>query len=97
MMPSLDAAAMEAALRDLPEWSRDGDVLVRMVRRRDWRAAIDLVDLVAAEADRRDHHPDVCVTGYRHVTFRLTTHSEGGITQRDLDLARRIDELAAND
>ncbi len=92
-MPPLDDAAIEAALRDLPDWSRDGDVLVRAVRRRDWRAAIDLV---AAEADRRDHHPDVCVTRYRHVTFRLTTHSEGGVTQRDLDLARRIDELAAN-
>jgi 4a-hydroxytetrahydrobiopterin dehydratase len=96
-MPSLDDAAIDAALRDLPEWSREGDELVRTVRRRDWRAAIDLVDVVAAEADRRDHHPDVCVTRYRLVTFRLTTHSERGITERDIALARRIDELAAKD
>jgi 4a-hydroxytetrahydrobiopterin dehydratase len=93
-MSRLDETEVEAALRDLPDWSRDGDVLVRVLKRRNWREAITLVDQVAAEADRRDHHPDVCVTGYRNVTFRLTTHSEGGITQRDLDLARRIDELA---
>jgi pterin-4a-carbinolamine dehydratase len=37
----------------------------------------------------------VSITGYRDITFRLTTHSKGGITQRDVDLATRIDELAA--
>jgi 4a-hydroxytetrahydrobiopterin dehydratase len=91
----LDNEAIEAALRELPEWSRDGDVLARVVKRKDWLDAIALVDAVAAEADRRDHHPDLCVTGYRTVTFRLTTHSAGGVTGRDVDLARAIDELAA--
>jgi 4a-hydroxytetrahydrobiopterin dehydratase len=91
----LDNDAIEAALRELPDWTRDGDVLVRAIKRKDWPAAIALVDAVAAEADRRDHHPDLSVTGYRTVTFRLTTHSAGGITRRDLDLARAIDELAA--
>jgi 4a-hydroxytetrahydrobiopterin dehydratase len=94
-MAMLTDVAIEAALRELPEWARDGDVLVRTIKRKDWRDAIALVDAVAAEADRRDHHPDLCVTGYRTVTFRLTTHSAGGITRRDLDLARAIDELAA--
>jgi 4a-hydroxytetrahydrobiopterin dehydratase len=93
-MARLDDDELRAALGDLPDWTRDGDVLVRTLKRRDWRAAIALVDAVAAEADERDHHPDLCVTGYRTVTFRLTTHSEGGITGRDVDLARRIDELA---
>jgi 4a-hydroxytetrahydrobiopterin dehydratase len=91
----LDDAALQNALRDLPDWSRDGDVLVRVVKRKNWREAIALVDAVAVEADRRDHHPDLCVTGYRIVTFRLTSHDSGGITRRDLDLARAIDELAA--
>lgn len=94
-MPKLDQDAIDTALEDLPEWSRDGDVLVRVVKRKDWRDAIAFVDTVAADADRRDHHPDLCVTGYRTVTFRLTTHSAGGVTRRDLDLARAIDELAA--
>jgi 4a-hydroxytetrahydrobiopterin dehydratase len=91
----LDDEAIEKALPELPDWVREGDVLVRVFKRRDWRDAIALVDAVAAEAERRDHHPDVCVTGYRTVTFRLTSHSAGGITRRDLDLARAIDALAA--
>lgn len=94
-MAKLDDEAIDAALREVPEWSLEGDVLVRVVKRKDWRHAIALVDAVAAEADRRDHHPDLCVTGYRTVMFRLTTHSAGGITRRDLDLAGAIDELAA--
>jgi 4a-hydroxytetrahydrobiopterin dehydratase len=93
----LDDEAIEAALGELPDWTREGAVLVRVAKCKDWGAAIALVDTVAAEADRRDHHPDLCVTGYRTVTFRLTTHSAGGITRRDLDLARAIDELAARE
>ena len=94
-MPRLDDPAIDAALGRLTGWRRDGDELVRIVRARDWRSAIALVDAVAAEADRRDHHPDVCVTGYRNVTFRLTTHSDGGISERDVALATAIDRLAA--
>jgi 4a-hydroxytetrahydrobiopterin dehydratase len=93
-MPRLDDAAIDAALAGLPGWSREGDELVRTVRARDWRAAIALVNAVADAAERRDHHPDVCVTGYRDVTFRLTTHSEGGISQRDVALAKDIDRAA---
>ena len=93
-MERLDEPTIEKALRHLPAWSRDGDVLVRTVKRRDWLDAIGLVDAVAREAERRNHHPDVCVTGYRSVTFRLTTHSASGITQRDVDLATAIDSIA---
>ena len=89
----LSDAAIDEALADLPGWTRDGDVLVRAVRCAGWRAAIRLVDAVADEADRHNHHPDILVTDYRNVTFRLTTHSEGGITHRDVDLAREIEEL----
>ena len=91
----LDIAKVDAALAALPEWSREGETLVRAVRRRDWTDAIALVNAVAPEAERRNHHPDICITGYRTVTFRLTTHSAGGITQRDLDLARAIEDLAS--
>jgi 4a-hydroxytetrahydrobiopterin dehydratase len=91
----LDADAIATALGGLTGWSRDGDTLARTYRRRDWLDAIALLNAVAEEAERRNHHPDVSITGYRDITFRLTTHSKGGITQRDVDLATRIDELAA--
>jgi 4a-hydroxytetrahydrobiopterin dehydratase len=94
-MPILDEGALAASLRDLPGWSRDGDSLTRTFRRRDWRDAINLVNAVADEAERREHHPDVSITGYRNVTFRLTSHDSGGITSRDVNLARRVDELAS--
>ena len=90
----LDDTAIETALSGLPEWQRDGDTLVRTIRRRDWLDAIALLNAVAPEAERRNHHPDVCITGYRDVTFRLTTHSKGGITDRDFGLATWIDQQA---
>jgi 4a-hydroxytetrahydrobiopterin dehydratase len=90
----LDDAAIGTALGHLQDWSRDGDTLVRTYQRRDWTDAIALLNTVADEAERRNHHPDVCITGYRSVTFRLTTHSKGGITQRDVDLASWIEDAA---
>ncbi len=87
----LDDAAIETALRGLPDWKREGDTITRTVRRRDWLDAIALLNAVAPEAERRNHHPDVCITGYRDVTFRLTTHSKGGITERDIGFAAWID------
>jgi 4a-hydroxytetrahydrobiopterin dehydratase len=91
----LDDAAIDSALTRLPEWKRENDTLVRTYPRQSWLDAIALVNAVAPEAERRNHHPDVCITGYRNVTFRLTTHSKGGITQRDIDLATWIEEQAA--
>jgi 4a-hydroxytetrahydrobiopterin dehydratase len=87
----LDDAAIETALHGLPDWKREGDTITRTIRRRDWLDAIALLDAVAPEAERRNHHPDVCNTGYRDVTFRLPTHSKGGITERDIGLATWID------
>jgi 4a-hydroxytetrahydrobiopterin dehydratase len=87
----LDDAAIETALHGLPDWRREGESITRTIRRRDWLDAIALLNTVAPEAERRNHHPDVCITGYRDVTFRLTTHSKGGITERDIGLATWID------
>ncbi|GAB3858989.1 hypothetical protein GCM10029963_59570 [Micromonospora andamanensis] len=54
--------------------------------------AIAVVDRVAATAEELDHHPDIDIR-WRTVTFRCVTHSAGGVTERDLRLARRIDEI----
>jgi 4a-hydroxytetrahydrobiopterin dehydratase len=86
---------IEAALEELPGWSRDGEALAAAFRRRDWKDALAFVNRIGAEAERRDHHPDVCITGYRTVTIRLTTHSEGGVSRRDVAVARWISEEAA--
>jgi 4a-hydroxytetrahydrobiopterin dehydratase len=91
--PLLAPSEIDAGLRQLPEWSREGDWLVRSVRCASFRAAIDLVDRVADAAEAADHHPDIGVV-WRRVTFRLTSKASGGLTQRDLDIAAEIDRLA---
>jgi 4a-hydroxytetrahydrobiopterin dehydratase len=94
-MARLDDAEIAAALQQLPGWRREGEVLVRTYRRRDWADAVAFLDRIAPEADRRNHHPDVCITGYRNVTIKLTSHDSGGITQRDVNLAAWIEEQSA--
>jgi 4a-hydroxytetrahydrobiopterin dehydratase len=79
----------------MPDWTLDGQAITRSFRRRDWRDAIAFVNAIADEAEARNHHPDLAVSGYRWVTVRLTSHDAGGITDRDLALARLIDEVAA--
>ena len=95
-MPVLSDDDVEAALQGLPGWLRDDKVLAATIKRKDWRDALALVNQIGEEAERRDHHPDVCITGYRTVTVRLTTHSEGGVTRRDVNLARWISDAAAS-
>lgn len=78
---------------DLPEWSREDDALVRSIESETFALGIRLVDAVAVVADELDHHPDMDIR-WTTVTFRLSSHSAGGITQNDVELAKRIDALA---
>lgn len=89
-MPQLlDDAAVTAALKDLPGWERDGDTIVRTASLPSFPAAIGVVDRVAEIAESRDHHPDIDIR-WRTLTFRCSTHSEGGITELDIALAASI-------
>lgn len=90
----LDAAALEGALADLPGWSGDGSGITRTVEAASFPAAIALVDRVAEAAEAADHHPDIDIR-WRTVTFSLSTHSEGGVTSKDIALAATINELTS--
>jgi 4a-hydroxytetrahydrobiopterin dehydratase len=83
--------AIDAALKDLPGWARDGDALVRTAELPSFPVAIGVVARVGEIAEGRNHHPDIDIR-WRSVTFRCSTHSEGGITQFDVDLAKAISE-----
>jgi 4a-hydroxytetrahydrobiopterin dehydratase len=92
----LEENEIDAALRDLPEWRRDGDALVRVITvPGGFSDAIAFVARLAAAADQADHHPDVAIS-WNRVTVRWSTHSAGGITARDVEMARRTDEIAAS-
>ncbi len=94
-MEVLDADAVDAALRDGIAWERQGDELVKTRRGKDFADALAYVNAVAGLAEDAGHHPDIDIH-WNTVTLRLTTHSEGGITRLDLDLARRIDAMGAS-
>lgn len=90
---TLDGATVQAWLRSHPNWERSGEEIVRTVSCASFPVAIELVRQVAEVAEQRDHHPDMDIR-WRNVRFALSTHSAGGLTQNDLDLAEEIDRLA---
>ncbi|MDL5157373.1 4a-hydroxytetrahydrobiopterin dehydratase [Actinomycetospora termitidis] len=89
MAELLSDDAVTQALADLPGWERDGDSIVRTAELPGFPAAISVVDEVAAAAEAANHHPDIDIR-YSTLTFRLSTHSEGGLTAKDPDLAATI-------
>ncbi|MFD6857411.1 4a-hydroxytetrahydrobiopterin dehydratase [Rhodococcus sp. NPDC060086] len=93
MAQLLTDGEIDAALSDLPHWHRAGDALVRTIESPTFPDAITLVGRVADVAEEANHHPDIDIR-WRKVTYSLSTHSAGGITAADPDLARRIDALA---
>ena len=90
--PRLSPDELAAALPGLPEWSGDGDGLRRTVQLPTFRDAVDAIVRIADVAEEMDHHPDVDLR-WRTLHLRLATHSAGGVTALDLELARRIDAL----
>jgi 4a-hydroxytetrahydrobiopterin dehydratase len=90
-MALLDDDALAAALQNLA-WERDGDTIVKVVKGSNFAEALDWVNRVGALAEEANHHPDIDIR-WNTVTLRLTTHSAGGLTDRDVALATRIDAL----
>jgi 4a-hydroxytetrahydrobiopterin dehydratase len=85
---------LQNALGGLDGWSQDRQELVRVVELADFRTAIEVVDRVAEVAESADHHPDIDIR-WRTLTFRLSTHSKGGLTDKDVDLAGRINAIVS--
>ena len=87
----------EKALEGLPGWARapgERDAIVRKFVFEDFNAAFGFMTRVALKADKVDHHPEWSNV-YNRVDVLLTTHDAGGVTARDVDMARFIDEAAA--
>nr|BFE63320.1 4a-hydroxytetrahydrobiopterin dehydratase [Dactylosporangium thailandense] len=83
---------VSAALGELAGWSGDAEGIERSVTAPSFLDGIRLVAEVAHVAEAADHHPDIDIR-WRTLTFRLSTHSAGGVTEKDLALARQINEL----
>jgi len=81
-------------LGTLPGWRRDGESLVASYDAPDFPAAVQLIVQAGDEAEQMGHHPDIDLR-WKVTRWRLSTHSEGGLTQLDIELAHRISAAAA--
>lgn len=92
-MALLSDGEVEARLQD-SAWSRDDRAIVREWTFADFAAALAFVNRVGEVAEAHNHHPDILLHGWNKVRLEMWNHSEGGITERDFELAGRFDELA---
>ncbi|MFZ2113431.1 MAG: 4a-hydroxytetrahydrobiopterin dehydratase [Solirubrobacteraceae bacterium] len=92
-MTLLSGSEIDASLA-VGEWQRDGQAIAREWSFEDFAHAIAFVNSVADVAEAANHHPDIDLHGWNKVRLSLSTHSEGGLTQTDFDMASRIDKLA---
>lgn len=90
-MTLLDDDTITSRLTTL-DWDRDGDEIVKVAQRKDFAGALGYVNAVGGLAEAMGHHPDIDIR-WNTVTLRLATHSEGGLTDTDFELAGRIDAL----
>jgi len=89
-MAKLTTEAVEAALKKLPGWNLKNEAIGKQYTWPSFPEAIKFVNQVADLAEQADHHPDILIN-YRRVTLTLSTHSEGGLTRKDFDLAEKIE------
>jgi 4a-hydroxytetrahydrobiopterin dehydratase len=94
MPGTLTEGEIGAALLRLPGWERDENAIRKTFVFDGFPLAMEFVNAVAAEAEAADHHPDIDIR-WNKVTLYLTTHSAGGLTQKDVDIAESIESILA--
>ncbi|MEZ5076924.1 MAG: 4a-hydroxytetrahydrobiopterin dehydratase [Solirubrobacterales bacterium] len=91
-MALLGDAEIEKRLAELPGWAREGEAIAKRFERGDFVGAVGFVSSLVEPAEAMNHHPDLEIS-WATVTVRISTHSEGGLTASDFELARRIEAL----
>jgi 4a-hydroxytetrahydrobiopterin dehydratase len=91
-MPTLTAADIQNRLKSLSGWTLDGDAIKKQFTFAGFPEAIAFVDRLAPKAQGADHHPDILIN-YKRVTLTYSTHSEGGLTEKDFAGAAMADRL----
>jgi 4a-hydroxytetrahydrobiopterin dehydratase len=91
-MTRLSDEEIEERLADREGWERSGDAIVKQFDKGDFKGSVEFVNRLTPEAEEMNHHPDLEIS-WKTVTVTITTHSEGGRTGGDFELASRIDAL----
>jgi 4a-hydroxytetrahydrobiopterin dehydratase len=89
----LGDAEIEEKLASLSGWRRSGDAIEKEFKREDFVGSVRFVDGLVEPAEEMNHHPDIAIS-WDTVTVTLSSHSEGGLTAADFELAAKIDALA---
>jgi 4a-hydroxytetrahydrobiopterin dehydratase len=93
-MATMSAGEVQSALAGLPGWAGDAMAIRKTFTFPSFPAAIAFVNRAAELAEQAQHHPDIDIR-YNRVTMTLSTHDAGGVTEKDLDLARKLESAAA--
>ena len=91
-MTALTTKEINLRLKALPDWAKRGKTISRTFQFDDFLHSLDFVNRVAKKAQKLNHHPDVDIR-YDKVTLTLTTHDEGGLTEKDFSLAQQCDGI----
>jgi 4a-hydroxytetrahydrobiopterin dehydratase len=89
----LSDAEVEERLAGLEGWQRSGEAIEKSFKRGDFVGAVEFVSSLVEPAEAMNHHPDVAIS-WETVTVSISTHSEGGLTAADFELAAKIDDRA---
>ena len=92
-MPVLSVNEVQQALGSLPGWQRKGDAIQRVFEFSDFKAAMQFVNKIAEAAESANHHPDIDIR-YNKVTMALVSHDAGGVTEKDVRMAQRINQIS---
>ncbi len=89
-MAKLSAAQIGKKLKSLPGWEHKGNAITKLFRFKEFMDGIKFVNRIARIAETADHHPDITIN-YTRIRFACSTHSEGGVTDKDFELAAQIE------
>ena len=91
-MSALTTKQISLHLKAVPNWSKGVQIILRTFKFEGFLESIEFVNQIARKAQKANHHPDINIR-FSKVTLKLTTHDEGGITEKDFSLARQCDEV----
>lgn len=91
-MSKLNLDQINSNLKNLNDWNYENDSITKQFQFKDFIEALSFVTSVGLEAEKMDHHPDMLMFAWNKVKINISTHSAGGVTEKDFSLAKKIEE-----
>ncbi len=91
-MAKLTGGQIKDGLKTAPQWKKKGSTITRTFEFKDFLRALKFVNAVAKPAEKMQHHPDIDIR-WNKVSLALSTHDQGGLTEKDFEMAKKIDAI----